>query len=860
MSRENVTNPVFSAYVDASAGSGKTKLLVDRIVRILLSGAEPSKILCITFTNAAADEMNERLRLKLLSLMTITNQELHDVLLELNNSYANQLMIERARGLFAKFISDPPQIQTLHGFCAKVLQKMQIINLNENLVSDTSRIIDDEEKLDLLRESFNEVIINAVNPYIKDALNATLRRYDVGYIFELICEFWTQISSSNNMQFTGEYTTSNEASTTIQNRIYQFCDIDFSTSRRDIISKYLSSCDKNLLLETAEVLSTSDNTTSKVAGQALENLINSCDEKTFYDYANTILTADFKPRTRLPLNVDMCKKHPHIKGFLLSQQEEFRILIDKIHSISVAEFNSGFNILAWHTLEKYNQKKKNQGLFEYSDLIKNTTNIIHSSDEKMALLYSIDMSVEHILVDEAQDLSEMQWNLIKTITDEFFAGHGATTKTRTIFIVGDFKQAIFGFQGAAPWVFQEVKEYFRAKVVSAKQKWAEIQLNTCYRCPPEILQVVDKVCNSVKSSFNISDNDMIQHHSTHDCGFGIVQCHEIQNDLQLKISQKLDWHLPEREQLIVDKTEDWYIANKIAETIYKWLTDKKKIANLQRPIEPQDIMILLRKRSKLQDHLVEELKSYSIPTSNLAARIFGNSIYIYDLIAVLQFTIQPLDDMNLIALLKSHPFNYSENQIVELSSRCNSTVYDQVKHLTLIDQIIFNSKAMNLKQFFQWYLDNVYLIKNAQTKLFLNYILTYSQTVNPFKISPQNFMSWIDNLLSQKQQKLYDNQSVRITTVHSAKGLEAPLVILADPHTSDRSSPVKFAYDNDIFVLNTKNSTNNIKSLVKKMETQLKMENMRLLYVAMTRAKSELHVFGTCNSRENWYSMIKTAI
>lgn len=860
MSRENVTNPAFSAYVDASAGSGKTKLLVDRIVRILLSGAEPSKILCITFTNAAADEMSERLRLKLLSFITITNQELHDVLLELNNSYANQPMIERARGLFAKFISDPPQIQTLHGFCAKVLQKMQIINLNENLVSDTSRIIDDEEKLDLLGESFNEVIINAVNPHIKDALNATLRRYDVGYIFELICEFWTQISSSNNMQFTGEYTSSDEAFTTIQNRIYQFCDIDFSTSRRDIISKYLSSCDKNLLLETAEVLSTSDNVTSKVAGQTLENLINSCDEKTFYDYANTILTADFKPRTRLPLNADMCKKHPHIKQFLLSQQEQFCILIDKIHSISAAEFNSGFNILAWHTLEKYNQKKKNQGLFEYSDLIKNTTSIMHSSDEKMALLYSIDMSVEHILVDEAQDLSEMQWTLIKTITDEFFAGHGATTKTRTIFIVGDFKQAIFGFQGAAPWVFQEVKEYFRAKVVLAKQKWAEIQLNTCYRCPPEILQVVDKVCNSVKSSFNISDNDVIQHHSTHNCGFGLVQCHEIQNDLQLKINQKLDWHLPGREQLIVDKTEDWYVANKIAETIYKWLTDKKKIGNLQHPIEPQDIMILLRKRSKLQDHLVEELKSYSIPTSNLAARIFGNSIYIYDLIAVLQFTIQPLDDMNLIALLKSHPFNYSENQIVELSSRCNSTVYDQVKHLTFIDQIIFNSKAMNLKQFFQWYLDNVYLIKNAQTKLFLDYILSYYQTVNPFKISPQNFMSWIDNLLSQKQQKLYDNQSVRITTVHSAKGLEAPLVILADPHTSDRSSPVKFAYDNDIFVLNTKNSTNNIKSLIKRMETQLKMENMRLLYVAMTRAKSELHVFGTCNSRENWYSMIKAAI
>ncbi len=860
MNRQNVTNPSSSAYVDASAGSGKTKLLVDRIIRLLLSGAVQSKILCITFTNAAADEMSERLRTKLLSFMTMTHLELYNTLYKLNHSDVDESMIERARGLFMTFISDSPKIQTLHGFCAKILQKMQILNLSENLISESSRIIDDDEKLELLNESFHAVIVERDNLLMREALNRILKRYDAGYIFELICELWTQISSSSSIQLTSEYLTTDEATDAIKSRMYQFCCIDSTTSVSDIINKYITTCNKELLIEVVEVLSKSENITSKIAANAIKKLIEQGSEEAFYDYVNVLLTNDFKPRVRLPLSTAICKENNHLKQFLVQQQQSLVSIIDKIHHISSVELNFSFNIIAWYTFKKFNQKKKNLRLFEYSDLIKNTTRIIQDSENKMSLLYSIDMSLEHILVDEAQDLSEMQWDLIKIIADEFFAGVGTTTNTRTIFIVGDFKQAIFGFQGAAPHIFQEVKKYFRNKVVAVGQIWHEIQLNTCYRCPPEVLEVVDKVCNSIKNSFNISDHDVIKHNSINSYGYGAVQCHEIESELTLKVKEKLSWHLPEYKQPVVDKDEYLDVAQNVAATIDKWLADGKKICESERSIEPQDIMILLRKRSKLQDHLVDTLKAYNIPTSNLAAKIFGNSIYIYDLLAILRFILQPFDTMNLVALLKSHPFHYNDNQIFQLSYENNSNLYEKIKDMPLIRELMYNSKAMDLKTFFQWYLDHLYKIENIEILRFMDYIFTYYQTTNSIKISMGNFMIWLHDLMGQKQQRLYDNKSVRITTVHSAKGLEAPVVILADAYKTERLSGLKFAYENDIFVLNIKNSSQNVKSLITRTEIQLKMENMRLLYVAMTRPKSELHVFGRYNGKESWYSMIRDAI
>lgn len=831
--KNDVTDPQSSAYVDASAGSGKTTLLIDRIVRLLLHGTSPAKILCITFTNAAAEEMSERLRSRLLSLLVLPDSELKRVLTEVLGPVPSPRIMKAARALFLKTTSESLQIQTLHGFCAKILQRMHIINLNDGLMSDRGKIIEEKEKRELLHASFNEVIFKDV----RESFEILLKKYEAAYIFDLIYDLSCSHTSHN---------ISHEEAKT---KIYGVFGISASDASLQIINEYLSSCDTIMLSEVVKVLGQADNIVSKRAAAAIQNFLQGPSEKTFYGYVNILLTADFKPRARLPLNAKMSQDSVAVKEFLLSEQQKLSRILELNQSIISAEINLAFNNLLTFTLKNFSAKKNEANLFEYSDLINQAINIIQNSDDKMALLYSIDMSVDHLLVDEAQDLSESQWLMIKTITEEFFAGAGQGAKTRTIFIVGDFKQAIFGFQGAAPHVFQEIRHFFRKKVIEAGKLWHEIQLETCYRCAPEILHVVDKVCNSNRDSFA---DIMIKHHSINEYGQGLVRCHEVDETADEKEQkQTFSWAFGEE----IKSTSYNPIALSIAQMVDGWLKEGKRI-NGSHIVCPQDIMILFRKRSIVQDHLVEALTRCSVPTSNLAARALGNSLYMYDILAALQFASQPFDDLNLVALLKSPPFNYGDKQIVEICQRDGNSLWAKVQEIKLLRDIIENSRIMDLQCFLSWYLNDVYPIKNKETQKFMDYLLFFCRSTEPLKISLNTFIAFIDDLMSKKQQQLYDNKSVRITTIHSAKGLEAPIVILADAHTSETMGANKFLKLDDITILHNPD----LKKLLTQYNTKQDAEKMRLLYVAMTRAKNELHVFGSSKSKDSWYRRIKDAL
>lgn len=862
MKRLNGTDPQASVYVDASAGSGKTKLLVDRIIRMLLYGISPSKILCITFTNAAADEMYERLRKQLLIFLTIREDELKKTLLDLNGFMPSDSMLERARSLFAVFVTENPKIQTLHGFCSKILQKMKVIDLNDNVKTDTTRIIDDKEKLDLLHESFNEVIFE--NHAVTAELKTLLMRYEASYLFDLICEFWNGIASSNSKQFFdlfSENALEEDILKMLSEKVYDFFQISNEQSKGKIIKNYITSCNTNLLAEAAEVLDQSDNITSKAAAVEIRKFLEEPSEKTFFEYLNTLLTSDFKPRARLPLSESTAKEFESIKDFLLDEQIRLCDSVELLHCLAAAEINAAFSIFAWAVLKNFNAKKQQQSLFEYSDLIRQTINLIQESEDRMTLLYSIDVTIDHIMIDEAQDLSEMQWLMIKTITDEFFSGIGTTSGNRTIFIVGDFKQAIFGFQGAAPELFQEVKKFYREKVLGMGKKWYEIQLDTCYRCAPEILEIVDRVCNTEKfiEAFE-GGNRVIAHKSVGSPGYGVLELHPLPPTSIEPTNQKLSWHLPkEQKETSIEKDDQWLVAQNIAEKVENWLRQGKRFGPGSEQVMPQDILILLRKRSKLQDCLVQALNYLKVPVSNLAAKEFGNSLVLYDLLAALQFVLQPLDDMNLIALLKSPPFDFDESKIMEIAIGRGTSVWERVKSITLLQNMITNSKKMDLQSFFQWYLDDVYKIFNDEVSRFMDYVFSYCSSINPLNISLSGFMIWLHNFLSKKQQKIYDNKSVRITTVHSAKGLEAPIVILADADSSESFAPVRFAYEGDRMILNTKNSGKAVKEMIARWNEKTARENMRLLYVAMTRPKYELHVFGSSKSKHSWYSTLREA-
>jgi ATP-dependent helicase/nuclease subunit A len=230
----------------------------------------------------------------------------------------------------------------------------------------------------------------------------------------------------------------------------------------------------------------------------------------------------------------------------------------------------------------------------------------------------------------------------------------------------------------------------------------------------------------------------------------------------------------------------------------------------------------------------------------------------YDLLAVLQFVLQPLDDMNLIALLKSSPFSFDDQKIMEIAIGREGGVWENVQQIKLLQEILNKATQLDLQTFFQWYLDDVYVGFSPDAMRFMDHVLHYCSEIN--RTSFNGFMVWLHETLSRKQQKVYDNKSIRITTVHSAKGLEAPIVILADAAASEGSSVTKFAYEDDMFILNTKNSSKAAKDMISRWNDKSAKENMRLLYVAMTRPKYELHVFGNNKDKASWYTMIRDAV
>ncbi len=905
------TDPEASVYVDASAGSGKTKILIDRITRLLLYGVKPSKILCVTFTNAATGEMIERLHNILFLWLTVEEEALKDALYALNGYIPSDTMLVRARSLFHKCIEDGPRIQTIHSFCSTILQRMFVISSIDEADDIVAKIINDEEKLDLLRNTFNKVVADCTmdnyNSNVRSALETLLDKYSISSLFELVIEFWEHLLSSGDKLLYDVFTTnycnndilSEDIATMLKARIHGAMNVphDMKDST-EIVLEYIESCDLGMLQRTISILLGSKNVTSQNAGRTLDawlSLNGLARLKEFDKYIDIFLTSNYEPKSRLPLNAEMCKKYPEIKDFLIQEQKILYELWKKVCSKENVVLNAAFSVFTWYVLQKYNAAKKLHYLFEYGDLVRQAVDLIQGNG--MGLLYSIDVMVDHIMIDEAQDFSAAQWSVIQKISEEFYSGVGSGDDNRTIFIVGDFKQAIFSFQGAAPKIFQDIKSFYRQKFHQANKKWYEIQLKHCFRCAPEVLRVVDLVCNleKVKKSFGIMVED-IKHTPVHADGHGIIALHNVSYDES--VAQKTQHNTESGWMIPGDKPKHdiWYdnemaIAKAIANNIALWCSGEKTVGPENLKVEPQDILILLRKRSRLQNILVDELRKLSVPTTNLAARRSSNDIAIYDMMSIIYFAVQPLDDMNLVALLKSPLFSFSDAMVMEVCVRRHGFLWeeicmiaecdlDQIQDIaeqtvakvqqgyTVLKHIIYMSQLHDEPQVFcQWYLDYFAdVLDSSKSQLIINYAVAYNNSARKINHSLHDFILWMKGILNSAQHEQYDRQSVRITTVHAAKGLEAPVVILADASSTDNTQRDKFLRDENWFILNNSNHT--AKNLSARHKENIAMENMRLLYVALTRAKYELHIFGyEKNStmgidmeKSDWYSIIKRTL
>jgi ATP-dependent helicase/nuclease subunit A len=800
------SDPASSVFVSASAGTGKTKVLCDRFVRLMLEGNSPEQILCITFTNAAAAEMKLRIQKVLLAWNQASDVVLQSELERLLGDF-NDESLSRARRLYNKFIevSEELRIQTIHSFCASLLSDHSDY-LGE---AEDVQIIDDYKCDQLLKQAFTEV---------------WTQQNEVALIAECIVGLGNFYDKEEIFQF---------VKSNLKQHKLNLIKSANSFSRVEVV-------DVNLVIanffEKEELLDIA----------ALEVAIK---ERNFQDYYYYFYTKDLAPRAKF-ISEKFAKTDPvlyeKIQAQLILLEQTREQICD---SVSVA-MSQDILTLSYLTLAGFEDLKKNNGYYQYDDLLIGAIDLLQGSEESASVLYNLDYQINHILVDEAQDLSQTQWKLVQILTEEFFAGDSARQEIlRTIFIVGDFKQSIYGFQGAAPHLFDYMKGYFAKKVQDANLHWRELEMNTSFRTTRTVLKTVDRIFATKHLAYRNGD------------GYAKVYpliCNEDKK-------KHVGWIIPDIDTTQVDLQLE--TARYIAAQVASWLGSGRNIIGKSRDVLPADILILVRKRGPLTKHLLAEFKKLKIPVSNQDKVAFVNELIVKDLISLIKFILFPDDKLNLASLLKSPFFGVSEAELYELApflgaelpvkfSGLNDKLQSYIQSYKQQDPLYFFIKVFEKDGYREKFLSRFGDRANLVLDEFIRLLNEKSQ---------QEFMGFAQVLFWMENSGHYiaplpTPKGVQIMTAHNSKGLQAPIVILADAASSEQSPHEQMFWRENKFYFSSyaefdNQAIKNVKSFFKE---QSDLENKRLLYVAMTRAEDELHVFGWDNNRVrgSWYQTI----
>lgn len=881
----NAANPQTSAFVSANAGTGKTHVLVNRVLRLLLSGSEPFRILCLTYTKAAAAEMSNRLFRTLAAWVTLPEADLKAALVKLTNTTPDQETLDAARRLFAKAIETPGgmKVQTIHGFCEKLLQRFPL----EAGVPAHFNVLDDVASNDLMNQAIADVLHRALtNPESREAeALATVTTHATDLQFEEHIRAAIRHRQSWGAAFTDAPKDMMATLTTILDLPENKDPAHWQQAMAASVSNELADALIPILIEAGGT--TNENTAKhlKAARSA-----KTTEAKT---QALRLLFLTQKQEKRKSLATNAVKNpHPALADRLSAAQDTFYEAFTAYESITVARATLELLTLADKIITRFEQQKQQRAALDYQDLIEYTARLLHSRHDTAWVLYKLDRGLDHILVDEAQDTSPDQWQVIASLTEEFFSGSGASEKNRTLFAVGDEKQSIYGFQGAEPRQFGEMASHFGNGAALAEKEFAKVPLNLSFRSTRAVLDAVDLVFAdpSISQSVTVS-GEPILHHANRQDSPGLV---EIWPTERQQKSEQAEAFAPLDDDSIHSVSQR--LARKIARQIKTWLETKETLHSKGRPIRAGDILILLRKRNPFAPLMIRALKAEGIPVSGADRIVITEQLAVMDMMALADFLLLPEDDLALASLLKSPLFNLTDDDLFTLSHQRKGSLWQSLRYFAKRDArfepvaatlSLWLSRADILPpfEFFANLLEGEGLRKKFIARLgavagdaldeFLNLALQYDEQEPP---SMQGFLAWLrraDAEIKRDMEKGRDE--VRVMTVHGAKGLEAEIVFLPDTcsnrsasqsdsiiTTRSGSGPESRFNNRILWSLAGKNHLTPIRQMRDARNMAESDEQLRLLYVAMTRARDRLYVAGFegVKGRSNgcWYDLINDAL
>lgn len=883
--QREASDPGALAWLSASAGTGKTQVLTARVMRLLLSGVDPASILCLTFTKAGAAEMADRIHARLAHWVRLKGPLLAAELLALGEAH-DPAAVAKARQLFARVLDATGgglRIQTIHAFAQSLLAAFPA----EARVVPGFQPIEGREQSLLMRETLAAMLVAAEergdNAMIADVQQLSRRLGEGG------AEGFLQRCAHNleAMMCLGPPELIGDALKRaldvplgdVDAAIVEACtdgEFDMLALRR--IAKANIAWAAKTGLANADLIA---EWTAAEPGERAERLADL--RGVWATKAGDLRKFSAKQIDAEPDYAEICAE----LGAYVTRLLALKIKADFI------EFAAAALRAGRHFAEDYAIAKRRVGALDFNDMIRLTRYLLSQEGIGDWVRYKLDRSIDHILVDEAQDTNVAQWSIIEALSGEFFESDpdSGDHVHRTIFAVGDFKQAIFGFQGTNPQAFEDAKQAFSAHIAARDRELRDLSLDQSYRSSPAILELVDAVMEGVGGEAIGLPGALRQHSSAHAGRPGRVML------LKPVRGEENDNPDPGEESWLSDAK--LALARKLAKQVKSWIADGPDqlwVAGKGRALRPEDVLILVRSRGELASLLVARLHEENVPVAGVDRLMLTDPLAIQDLLAALRFALQPEDDLNFANFLVSPLIDWSQDQLYALAKGRKASLWSALrdkadtgdelaqKTAQAVTQILNQADFVTPYQLLESILSGpiqgrkkllARLGEEARDPIeeLLNAALLFESENPP---SLQHFLDWFDRGDAEiKRDPAAPLDAVRVMTVHGAKGLQAPLVILADA-TFDpdlaRSKTVEFSVDDDrpAIPLPYPRKDEQVDMLGDAVERQKRAdreEHWRLLYVALTRAEEHLVIGGSLGPRykdgapqESWYSAVERAL
>jgi len=884
------SDPARFAWVSANAGSGKTHVLTQRVIRLLLAGARPSAILCLTYTKAAAAEMSNRVFERLSEWAILPDVELSARIAKIEGEVPGVLKLAEARRLFAKALETPGglKIQTIHAFCEALLHQFPL----EANVAGHFAVLDDRAASVLLADARRSLLTATTTEEdvgLAETFQTVLELSDESGLDTLLSDivskraslrtFFSQSEMKGGWHKELRRRMGIGDNDTLTGCAEQFWPLPGLSGSQ--LSDYIDLCDQNgganaqsIAYDLKQAVSERD---PFRRAQILQSAFLSSKGEPSAD-SRFFVTAMKKSRADLMDPVLTARDH------VVACRERMRVL--QMHEATLAALT-----LAERLIDDYEDLKKKRGQLDFEDLIVKASELLTKDDHVGPWVhYKLDQGIDHILVDEAQDTSPVQWSVIQSLAEDFFSGRSAREGRRTLFAVGDEKQSIYSFQGARPERFSQERAETERKVRQSEQQFSSIPLPLSFRSTLDVLSAVDQVFASDAHARGLSATGQAIVHLSNRIGeHGAVDIWPMIAPEPVEDAD--DWVLP------YDATPDAAPANilatRIAAMIEQWVGLERIIEKgKSRLVEPGDILILLRKRDQFVGALTRALKKRgTIPVAGADRLVLTQHIAIQDLMALGRFVLLPDDDLSLAALIKSPLLNLTEEYLFELAAKRpdKTSLWDQMQKqaergkkpwsdaVILLNQWIGMSRTKPVYDFYAWLMGPSGVRRQILSRLgteasdildeFLGFALDHETKGLP---GLQSFISTLElEAPTVKREQDKGRNEVRIMTVHAAKGLEAPIVFLADSggkaHISSHMPKLRLVDEDDypIWVPNADVQNSISKADADRLKIAAEEEYRRLLYVAMTRAADRLIVCGYRGLKDNpecWHAMITSAL